>query len=293
MISKFPKKVSFIIRPFSTALLFTLPKLSSCTSPINKKSEFLFIISPFQVFAVIYRIYRPMQGKTVTVIFLIATIIRTFIIYCAVGICMRLMGKKQLGQLQPGELIITILISEVVATPIVDASAPLLSGILPLLLLASFEILSSVLAAKSVRFRYLSDGKPVTVIKDGVLQQKALKALRFTVDDILAALRQKDIFSIDDVEFAVAETNGTLSVLPKAPKRALTPEAMEGKQKNAGAATTVVVDGVILESAIKETSVTLEDIKRKIKRENVDVREILLMTVDKNKEYTVILKRTF
>ncbi len=203
------------------------------------------------------------------------------------------MGKKQLGQLQPGELIITILISEVVATPIVDTSAPLLSGILPLLLLASFEILNSVLATKSVRFRYLSDGKPVTVIKDGVLQQKALKTLRFTIDDVLAALRQKDIFSISDVEFAVAETNGMLSVLPKAPKRALTPEAIEGKQKNAGAAYTVVVDGIILESAIKESTVTLDEVKRKIKRENVNVKEILLMTVDKNKEYTVILKRTF
>ncbi len=204
---------------------------------------------------------------------------------------MRLMGKKQLGQLQPGELIITIIISEVVATPVTDPDAPLISGILPLGLLASFEIISSVIATKSVRFRYLEDGKPVTVIKDGVLQQKALKTLRFTIDDILAALRQKDIFSIDDVEFAVAETNGTLSVLPKAQKRTLTPETLQNKETDAGASYTVVVDGVILESAIEESTVTLDEIKRKIERENVPLKNILLMTVDKSKTYTVILKR--
>lgn len=206
---------------------------------------------------------------------------------------MRLMGKKQLGQLQPGELIITIIISEVVATPITDPKAPLISGILPLGLLASFEIISSVIATKSVRFRYLADGKPVTVIKDGVIQQKALKTLRFTIDDVLAALRQKDIFSIDDVEFAVAETNGTLSVLPKAPKRTLTPETLQGKEKDTGASYTLVVDGVILESEIQESTVTINDVKRKIEREKLSLKDILLMTVDKNKTYTVILKRNF
>ena len=224
---------------------------------------------------------------------LIATVIRTFVIYCCVGICVRLMGKRQLGELQPGELVITILISEIAATPIADGKVPILNGILPLFLLASFEIISSVIARKSVKFRYLTDGKPVTVIKDGTLQQKALKSLRFTIDDVLAALRQKNIFDIDDVEYAVAETNGTLSVLPKAPKRTLTPETAEGKEKNGGAPYTVIVDGVILENSIEESTVSLEEINRKIKSEKVDVKEILLMTVDKNKTYRVILKKEF
>jgi uncharacterized membrane protein YcaP (DUF421 family) len=225
------------------------------------------------------------------VIDLIATVIRTFIIYCAVGICVRLMGKRQLGELQPGELVITILVSEIAATPIVDGNVPILNGILPLFLLASFEIISSVIARASVKFRYLTDGKPVTVIKDGVLQQNALKKLRFTIDDVLEALRQKDIFDISDVEYAVAETNGTLSVLPKAPKRPLTPETAENKGKNGGAPYTVIVDGVLLEESIAESTVTLEDVRRKIEREKVSLKEILLMTVDKNKRYQIILKK--
>lgn len=224
---------------------------------------------------------------------MIANVIRTFIIYCAVGVCVRLMGKRQLGELQPGELIITILVSEIAATPITDGTIPIINGIIPLFLLASFEIISSVIARKSVKFRYFTDGKPITVIKDGILQQKALKKLRFTIDDVLVALRQKDIFDINDVEYAVAETNGTLSVLPKAPKRTLTPETSEGKEKNGGAPYTVVVDGVILESSVSESTVTLDEVKRKIKRENVELKDILLMTVDKNKTYRVILKKEF
>ncbi len=224
---------------------------------------------------------------------LISTIIRTFIIYCAVGVCVRLMGKRQLGELQPGELIITILVSEIAATPITDNTLPIINGILPLFLLASFEIISSVIARKSVKFRYITDGTPVTVIKDGILQQQALKTLRYTIDDLLAALRQKDIFDISDVEFAVAETNGTLSVLPKASKRPLTPEGAEEKKKNAGAPYTLIVDGVILKKVISESNVTLDEVNRKIKRENVNLNEILLMTVDKNKTYNVILKKEF
>lgn len=224
---------------------------------------------------------------------MISTIIRTFIIYCAVGVCVRLMGKRQLGELQPGELIITILVSEIAATPITDNTLPIINGILPLFLLASFEIISSVIARKSVKFRYITDGTPVTVIKDGILQQQALKTLRYTIDDLLAALRQKDIFDISDVEFAVAETNGTLSVLPKASKRPLTPESAEGKKKNAGAPYTLIVDGVILKKVISESNVTLDEVNRKIKRENVKLNEILLMTVDKNKTYNVILKKEF
>lgn len=224
---------------------------------------------------------------------MIANVIRTFIIYCAVGICVRIMGKRQLGELQPGELIITILISEIAATPITDGAVPIINGVIPLFLLASFEIISSVIARKSVKFRYLIDGRPITVIKDGVLQQKALKKLRYTIDDVLVALRQKDIFNIDDVEYAVAETNGTLSVLPKQPKRPLTPETADGKEKNGGAPYTVVVDGVIIESEVSESTVTLDEVKRKIKRENVDLKDILLMTVDKNKTYCVIIKKEF
>ena len=138
---------------------------------------------------------------------MITTIIRTFIIYCAVSLCVRLMGKRQLGQLQPGELVITILISEIAAMPIGDNNVPILNSIIPLFLLVSFEIINSLIDRKSVRFRHLTEGRPITIIRNGELLQKELKELRFTINDVLLALRQKDVFDIEEVEYAVVETN--------------------------------------------------------------------------------------
>ena len=120
---------------------------------------------------------------------MISVVIRTFIIYCAVTAFMRLMGKRQLGELQPGELVITLLVSEIAANPIIDSSLPLLNCIIPLILLVGFEILNSVIDMKSVRFRYFTEGKPITVIRNGQLDQRQLKKLRFTVNDVLSALR--------------------------------------------------------------------------------------------------------
>ncbi len=226
---------------------------------------------------------------------MIALILRTFLIYAAVGITIRIMGKRQLGELQPGELITTILISEIVATPITDNSVPLLYSIIPLILIASFEIISSVIMRKSVKFRYLADGKPITVIKNGILQQQALKDLRFTMDDILSALRQKDVFDIKEVEEAIVETNGTLSVLLKKKERPLTLKLYEdkGKNKDDAYAHTLIVDGYIIRDALKECNVTQPEIYSILKKQQTEVKNVLLLTVDKSKNFNLIVKKVF
>ena len=224
------------------------------------------------------------------VIFMIATIIRTFIIYCFVSLCVRIMGKRQLGQLQPGELVITILISEIAATPIMDTNQPILNTAISLMLLVSFEIISSLIARKSLKFRYASDGKPITLIKNGKLRQDNLKELRFTIDEVLSALRQKDIFDISEVEYAVVETNGTLSVLLKQDKQPLTQETYESPKKTTDAPCVVIIDGNVIESSLEDSPVTLDEIKRKIKNDRIDIKNILLMTVTKSKKFLTINK---
>ena len=221
---------------------------------------------------------------------MIATIIRTFIIYCFVSLCVRLMGKRQLGQLQPGELVITILISEIAATPITDTSQPIINTVISLMLLVAFEIFSSLLCRKSLKFRYASDGKPITLIKHGKLNQKNLKTLRFTIDDVLSALRQKDIFDINEVEYAVVETNGNLSVLLKQNKQPLTQETYESPKKTTDAPCVVIIDGKIIESSLNDSPVTIDEINKKIKKDKVDKKDILLMTVTKSNKYTIIRK---
>lgn len=222
---------------------------------------------------------------------MISVIIRTFIIYCAVTAFMRLMGKRQLGELQPGELVITLLISEIAANPIIDSSLPLLNCIIPLILLVGFEILNSLIDMKNVRFRYFTEGKPIIVIRDGELDQKQLKKLRFTINDILSALRQKDIFNIEDVEYAIVETNGTLSALLKPEKRNSTPKNYDKPEKDTGLPCAIILDGRIIETNFEDCNVTLDEIKGKLKKENLLQKDILLMTVDKAKNYYIITKK--
>lgn len=222
---------------------------------------------------------------------MISVIIRTFIIYCVVTFFMRAMGKRQLGELQPGELVITLLISEIATNPIVDNTLPLLNSLIPLMLLVGFEIITSFLEMKFVRFRYLVDGKPVTVIRNGELDEKKLKKLRFTINDILAALRQKEVFDIQDVQYGIVETNGTFSVLLKPDKRNSTPKNYDTPEKDTGMPCPVIIDGKIIEVNFPDCLVTLSEIQSKINRENIRQKDILLMTVDKSKNYCIITKR--
>lgn len=224
---------------------------------------------------------------------MIITIIRTFIIYCAVSLSVRLMGKKQLGQLQPGELVITILISEIAAMPISDNNIPILNSIIPLFLLVSFEIINSLIDRKFVSFRHLTEGKPITIIRNGELLQNELKELRFTIDDVLLGLRQKDVFDIDEVEYAVVETNGTLSVLLKPDNRPATQKIIEKSEKDTGMPCAVVIDGKIIASAFKDCNITKKEVESKIKKETDNIKSILLMTVDKNKKFNIILKKDY
>ena len=222
---------------------------------------------------------------------MISTIIRTFIIYCAVTLCVRLMGKRQLGQLQPGELVITILISEIAAMPIGDNDIPILNSIIPLFLLVSFEIINSLIDRKFVGYRHLTEGKPITIIRNGELLQKELKKLRFTINDVLLALRQKDVFDIEEVQFAVVETNGTLSVLLKPGHRPATPKTLGKCEKDNGMPCAVVIDGKIIETSFQDCGITKKEVESKIRKETDNIKSILLMTVDKNKKFNIIFKK--
>ncbi len=158
------------------------------------------------------------------------------------------------------------------------------------MLLVAFEIFSSLIARKSLKFRYASDGKPITLIKNGKLNQKNLKELRFTIDEVLSALRQNDVFDINDVEYAVVETNGTLSVLLKQNKQPLTQETYKSPKKTTDAPCVVIIDGNIIESSLEDSPVTLDEINRKIQNDRIDTKNILLMTVTKSKKFFTINK---
>lgn len=214
-------------------------------------------------------------GENMTVNF-----IRAFIIYVFIIIAIRLMGKRQVGELKPHELVITILLSAVAVIPLEENSMPIANCLIPILLFISLEILSSILSMKSIWFRNLIQGKPIFIIRKGKLQQSKLKEMRFTVDDIIDALRQKDIFDLEEVEDAVIETNGSISVLPKAQYKPLTPNDVNISVKENGMPITIVMDGKPITEYFNEYKIKDSEIELIIKSNNYDISKILLLTID-------------
>ena len=218
------------------------------------------------------------------------TLVRGLILYFAIIICMRFMGKRQLGELQPTELVITIMISEIVSIPMENNDTPLINSLLAVLMLVCLEIINSVIIMKSSFIRYKLQGKPAIIIRNGVLDQKKLKELRLTADDLFDQMRQKDIFDINQVQYAILETNGTLSVMKKAEFDNPTAKDLGVKVKGSDLQHLVVSDGKSIDCLIKEAGIRAEDIEKAIRKEKLSKKEILAMLMDSSGGYTLIRK---
>ncbi len=219
------------------------------------------------------------------------TVFRTLLIYLMVVVAMRLMGKRQLGELQPSELVSTILISNLASIPIESTEIPLAASAVPVFLIVCLEICLSAVGVRNQKIATLMSGKPKTVIENGVLDQTALEELRFTVDDLLEALRQKDVFSLKEVHLAIVETSGLVSVFKN---RADTPPTI----KDAGLATplpaqppvAVAVNGEIDRHMLTYCHKNEQWFYEKLKLEGLLLSEVLLFMCTEQEEYLCIKK---
>ncbi len=221
---------------------------------------------------------------------MLISIIRTIVLYAFIIFAIRLMGKRQISDMQPSELVVTMVISDIASLPMQNTSQPLLSGVIPVLVLVAMEVAVSVLMMKSRRFRKLICGSPVVIIADGKLLQNNLKRLRLTVDDLIAQLRQQDVFSLGDVQYCIMETNGTLSVLEKPAKRV--PNAGEcGVEIPDNKLETVVVsDGAIIDSSVNMLPNGENQVRNILKKNQTDLKNVFIMTLDGSGAYTIIKK---
>jgi uncharacterized membrane protein YcaP (DUF421 family) len=178
---------------------------------------------------------------------MLVVFVRALVLYIIVVIVMRIMGKRQIGQLQPFELAIAIMISELAAVPMQNTGIPLVNGIIPILTLVVAQLLMSFLSIKSIRARAIICGKPTILIERGQILESALRKELYTLNDLLEQLRINNIPNVSDVEYAILETNGQLSIIPKSQKRPLTPEDMSIKTKYDGLPIDVIIDGCVLE----------------------------------------------
>ena len=179
-------------------------------------------------------------------------LIRTFILYFTIVISMRFMGKRQVGEMQPAELVITILISAVASVPMQDVELPLLHGIVPIIVLVAAEVILSSLSLKFPVLRKLISGRPITIIRNGVIDQQSLKKLRVNIDDLLEDLRLKDVYDLRTVRLAQIETNGQISVLIDGKYAPPSSKDMNIKCTSTEPFETVISDGKIIKGSLNK-----------------------------------------
>lgn len=221
---------------------------------------------------------------------MIISVIRTILLYAVIILAIRIMGKRQIGELQTSELVVTLLISDIAAIPMQNTEQSLLSGVVPILILIVCEIVISILMLKKSGFRRLICGKPVVVIADGKIDQDEMHKLRMSTEDLSEELRQQGIFNIEDVNFAIVETNGKLSVLKKPEKDIPTAEELNIEVSDKGIETVVISDGEISKCSLKVCSLSKEWILETLKKENTKLSDVFLMIANKKGEYKIIKK---
>ncbi|MCI6651901.1 MAG: DUF421 domain-containing protein [Ruminococcus sp.] len=219
---------------------------------------------------------------------MLISIIRTVILYIFILLALRIMGKRQLSEMQTSELVITLLISDIAVIPMQNTGQPLLSGIVPILILISLEILFSVIMLKSGNFRKIVCGSPEMVIKDGKILQDQMRRLRMTTEDLCVQLRQQGIFSLEDVQYCIVETNGDVSVLEKPDKRTPSAEDLGIKIPDKGIEAVVINDSRYLSNSLELCSLTKEWVDSVLRENDITIDEVFIMTANRDKEYNII-----
>lgn len=207
-------------------------------------------------------------------------IIRSVILYILVVFSVRLMGKRQLGELQPSELVITILVSNIATLPLEDTDIPVIVGVTPILSLICFEVIVSYLILHMPYFRKIISGSPKIIVSNGKINRSVMRELRFSVDDLMTALRGRDIFDISEVQFAIVETTGSISVMKKQKKDSATREDLNIPAENTDPPQVVVSDGEVMHIALKSLGLNEQFVKNISKKSGVKIADIFIMTAD-------------
>lgn len=199
---------------------------------------------------------------------MVSIFVRTFIIYLLLTLSMKIMGKREIGELDVGELVSTLLISEVAAIPIDDPDLPLMNAIIPILFILSLEILISYGKTKSNKLKSVMEGKASYLIYNGRIIESALTENRLTLNELLSEIRTQGIGDIHEVGYAILEQNGRISII---------------KRKDGNLRHNLIIDGEYMTEEIKLAGTSIRTIERELKKCKVDVKEVMLMTkIDKN-----------
>lgn len=222
---------------------------------------------------------------------MLTSLLRTVIMYIAILIGVRLMGKRQISQLQTSELVVTLLISELAVMPIQQHDDPLWNGLIPMLVLVVCEIVVSLFMLKSGKFRQAVCGSPMVVIENGRVLQDQMRRLRMSTEDLFEELRLAGAFALEDVAYAIVETNGKLSVLKKASADSLTPKQAGVKAPSEALEVVVVSDGHISEHSLKLCGKDPHWLREQLKFQGAELSDVFIMTARTDGRQLIIKKQ--
>ena len=211
---------------------------------------------------------------------MLITFFRAIVLYIIVLVVMRLMGKREIGQLQPFELAISIMIADLASTPMANIGIPITNGIVPILGLLVMHLLISTLNIKSIRIREFICGKPRILIYRGKIDEEALRKEKLTVNELQEKLRSKDAINMGEVEYAILETSGEVTVIKKPEKRNTIPEDFQIQPEYEGIPYDLVVDGKVMYGNLKALGKDYEWLKKEVKKFKIKPEDALLVTLD-------------
>ena len=211
---------------------------------------------------------------------MVLSYVRTILLYLVLIGVVRLMGKRQIGQMEPSEFVVTMLVANLAAIPMQDGGIPLFSGFVPIVTVLGVELVLSALSMKSVRVRKLLCGKPVILIENGNILQQNLKKTRITLDELTGHLREKDVLSLQSVQYAILETNGNLSVFPYPKEKPASAKEAGVQVKKQSLPITVISDGELLDKNLQKAKKDMPWLEKQLKKREATVEQTWLLTVD-------------
>ena len=211
---------------------------------------------------------------------MILSYIRTLILYFILIAVIRLMGKRQIGQMEASEFVVTMLVANLAAIPMQDNAIPLFSGVVPIFTILGAELLLAIFSIRSLKFRKLLCGKPVILIENGHILQKNLKLTRVTLDELTGHLREKDVLDPRSVQYAILETNGNLSVFPYPKEVAASAKEAGIPVKERHLPITIISDGRLILDNLATAGKTVQWVEKTLERYHCTQKETFLLTVD-------------
>ena len=208
--------------------------------------------------------------------------LRVIIIYFFVLIFLRLMGKRQLGEMQPYEVVITLIIADLATIPMSDTNIPLINGILPLAILVVVHYLITLLSRKNIKIRRIISGKPIVIISPNGIEYSALKDLNMTIDDLLEMIRQSGYFSFEQILYAIIETNGKMSVIPTSANAPATAQDVNAKNPNPELPYVLISDGKLLKNQLKQLNLDNKKFNKILTNLGIkNIKNLIILSADK------------